>query len=127
MNLLVVDDNPSMNRFLMTYLSENGHQVAALTEGSKVMSWLDLNSCDAVIMDIGMPDVDGLELVAAVRAQHPDLPVIMFTGMGYDENAMQAARKAGASGYVSKGAGAREIQLALTRIMATHRRGFSKV
>ena len=43
-----------------------------------------------------MPKIDGLSLIALVRAKHADLPIVMFTGLGYDEEAMQIARKAGA-------------------------------
>jgi CheY-like chemotaxis protein len=65
-----------------------------------------------------MPKIDGLTLITQVRAKHADLPIVMFTGLGYDEDAMQAARKAGANGYVSKGLGPSEIYSALMRVLA---------
>jgi DNA-binding response OmpR family regulator len=117
MNFLVVDDNRLLNRFLTTYLRGKGHSASSLTDSSKVESWLDLNPCDAVILDIGMPKVDGLTLISLIRAQYPDLPIVMFTGLGYDEEAMQAARKAGANGYVSKGLGPSEIYSAVMRVL----------
>ena len=59
MNFLVVDDNRLLNRFLTTYLRGKGHAASSLTDSSKVESWLDLNPCDGLILDIGMPrDVD---------------------------------------------------------------------
>jgi DNA-binding response OmpR family regulator len=117
MNFLVVDDNRLLNRFLVTYLRSKGHTSAALTDGSKVESWLDLNKCDAIILDIGMPEIDGLSLISIIRQRHPDLPIIIFTGLGYDEEMMQAARFAGANGYVSKGLGPTEIYSALMRVL----------
>ena len=117
MNFLVVDDNRLLNRFLTTYLRGKGHTASSLTDSSKVDSWLDLNSCDAIILDIGMPKVDGLTLITLVRAKFPDLPIVMFTGLGYDEEAMQTARKAGANGYVSKGLGPSEIYSAVMRVL----------
>jgi DNA-binding response OmpR family regulator len=117
MNFLVVDDNRLLNRFLTTYLRGKGHAAASLTDSSKVESWLDLNACDAVILDIGMPKVDGLTLITLIRAKHQDLAIVMFTGLGYDEDAMQAARKAGANGYVSKGLGPSEIYSAVMRVL----------
>ena len=117
MTFLVVDDNRLLNRFLTTYLRSKGHQASSLTDSSKVESWLDLNACDAIILDIGMPKVDGLTLVAPIRAKFPDLPIVMFTGLGYDEEAMQKARKAGANGYVSKGLGPSEIYSAVMRVL----------
>ena len=53
-----------------------------------------------------------------IREKFPALPIVMFTGLGYDEDAMQAARKAGANGYVSKGLGPSEIYSALMRVLS---------
>jgi len=119
MNFLVVDDNRLLNRFLVTYLRSKGHSCSALTDGSKVESWLDLNKCDAVVLDIGMPKIDGLSMISIIRNRYPDLPIIIFTGLGYDEEMMQAARYAGANGYVSKGLGPSEIYSALMRVLNT--------
>ena len=74
------------------------------------MAWLESNPCDAVILDIGMPKIDGLSLISMIREKHAVLPIVMFTGLGYDEEAMQTARKAGANGYVSKGLGPSKIR-----------------
>jgi DNA-binding response OmpR family regulator len=124
MTFLVVDDNRLLNRFLTTYLRSKSHSAHALTDSTKVEAWLELNECDGLILDIGMPKIDGLSLVSLIRAKHANLPIVMFTGLGYDEEAMQAARKAGANGYVSKGLGPSEIYSALMRVInaqqATH-------
>jgi DNA-binding NarL/FixJ family response regulator len=82
------------------------------------VSWLDINPCDAIILDIGMPKIDGISLTAQIREKLPLLPIVMFTGLGYDEEAMQSARKAGANGYVSKGLGPSEIYSALMRVLS---------
>ena len=120
MNFLVVDDNRLLNRFLTTYLRGKGHVASSLTDSSKVESWLDLNQCDAVILDINMPKIDGLSLISKIRGKSADLPIVMFTGLGYDEEAMQTARKAGANGYVSKGLGPSEVYSALMRVLSQH-------
>jgi DNA-binding response OmpR family regulator len=120
MHFLVVDDNQLLNRFLTTFLRDKGHQASALNDGVKVVSWLDVNDCDAIVLDIGMPKIDGLSLISMIREKHADLPIVMFTGLGYDEEAMQTARKAGANGYVSKGLGPNEIYSALMRVLNQH-------
>ena len=120
MNFLVVDDNRLLNRFLTTYLRGKGHVASSLTDSSKVEAWLELNQCDAVILDINMPKIDGLSLISKIRAKSADLPIVMFTGLGYDEEAMQTARKAGANGYVSKGLGPSEVYSALMRVLSQH-------
>jgi DNA-binding response OmpR family regulator len=119
MNFLVVDDNQLLNRFLTTFLRDKGHKASSLTDGSKVLSWLDVNDCDAIVLDIGMPKIDGLSLIAMIREKFAELPIVMFTGLGYDEDAMQTARRAGANGYVSKGLGPNEIYSALVRVLNT--------
>ena len=118
MNFLVVDDNRLLNRFLTTYLRSKGHGCSSLADSSKVLDWLAKNPCDAVILDIGMPKIDGISLISMIRDRHSALPIVMFTGLGYDEEAMQAARKAGANGYVSKGLGPSEIYSALMRVLS---------
>ena len=117
MNFLVVDDNRLLNRFLVTYLRSKGHSAAALTDSSKVEGWLAANECDAVILDIGMPKIDGITLISIIRSQYAELPIIIFTGLGYDEEMMQTARFAGANGYVSKGLGPSEIYSAVMRVL----------
>ena len=118
MNFLVVDDNRLLNRFLTTFLRGKGHSASSLTDSSKVQSWLDLNTCDAIILDINMPKIDGLSLISQIREKYAELPIVMFTGLGYDEDAMQTARRAGANGYVSKGLGPSEIYSALMRVLS---------
>lgn len=117
MNFLVVDDNRLLNRFLTTYLRGKGHTASSLTDSTKVLAWLELNPCEGLILDIGMPKIDGISMITMVRERYPDLPIVMFTGLGYDEDAMQSARKAGANGYVSKGLGPSEIYSALIRVI----------
>jgi len=122
MTFLVVDDNHLLNRFLTTYLRDKGHHAFSLTDGNKAVAWLEANACDAIILDIGMPKIDGLSLISMIREKFVDLPIVMFTGLGYDEEAMQKARKAGANGYVSKGLGPSEIYSALMRVLGQSQR-----
>lgn len=117
MNFLIVDDNRLLNRFLTTFFRDKGHTTASLTDGTKVESWLEKNPCDGIILDIGLPKVDGLTLISVIRQKHPELPIVMFTGLGYDEEAMQKARSAGANGYVSKTLGPSEIYNAVMRVL----------
>lgn len=119
MNFLVVDDNRLLNRFLVTYLRGKGHTASSITDASKVQEWLETNQCDAAVLDIGMPKIDGLSLISIIRQTHAELPIVIFTGLGYDEEMMQAARFAGANGYVSKGLGPSEIYSALMRVLHT--------
>ena len=114
-DFMVVDDDLTMCTMLTRYFKRRGKRARSLQDGNKLLPWLALNSCSAVILDLEMPAIDGLTLLAKLRAGHPGLPVVIFTGAGYDEKKLHAALKAGANGYVSKGSELSEIYAAVLR------------
>jgi DNA-binding response OmpR family regulator len=118
---LIVDDDPSIARFLVTYLRQKGHTCASLTEGFQTATWLAHNDCEVVVVDLKMPKVDGITLISFIREISATLPVIVFTGMGYDEEQMHAALRAGANGYVSKNLPIEQLYSVLSRVLATYR------
>ena len=120
-HFLIVDDDPAIARFLVTYLRQKGHTCASLTEGFQTATWLAHNDCEVVVVDLKMPKVDGITLISFIREISPHLPVIVFTGMGYDEEQMHAALRAGANGYVSKNLPIEQLYSVLSRVLATYR------
>lgn len=117
---LIIDDDPSIAKFLVTYLKQKGHTCSSLTEGFRTAAWLEHNICDVVVVDLNMPKVDGLSLIAYIRELSAELPIIVFTGVGYDEDKMRAALRAGANGYVSKNLPVEQLYCVLSRVLATH-------
>jgi len=116
---LVIDDDPYLTRFLVTYLRHKGHSCQALTEGFETAVWLAHHDCEVVIVDLKMPKVDGISLISFIREISPRLPIVVFTGLGYDEEQMQAALRAGANGYVSKNLPIEQLYCVLARVLAT--------
>jgi DNA-binding response OmpR family regulator len=116
---LIIDDDPSISRFLVTYLRQKGHSCASLTEGFDTAAWLAHNSCEVVIVDLKMPKIDGISLISFIREINPSVAIIVFTGMGYDEDQMNAALRAGANGYVSKNLPVEQLYSVLSRVLAT--------
>ena len=114
-DFMVVDDDPEIGDVLTSYFEFRGHKALALQDASKLLPWLELNMCSAIALDIYMPGIDGLTLLGQIREKYPRLPVVIFTGAGYDEPTLQAALKLGANGYVSKGLKVNEIYSALIR------------
>jgi two-component system capsular synthesis sensor histidine kinase RcsC len=110
---LIVDDNPMLGQCLGKYLVENGHRCTALQDSTMVMDWLDHNPCDTVLSDIRMPEIDGLGLTKLIREKHPSLPILISTSLGYDEELIQSAVKAGANGYISKVMGPKMLLMTL--------------
>lgn len=119
---LIIDDDPSITKFLITYLKQKGHTCESLTDGFQTASWLHENTCDVVVVDLNMPKVDGISLISFIREINRRLPVVVFTGAGYDEERMHAALRAGANGYVSKNLPIEQLYCVLARVLATCQR-----
>ena len=118
---LIIDDDEAVTRFLAAYLNQKGHTCATLTEGFQTHLWLELHDCEVVVVDLKMPKVDGMSLIHYVREIRPALPIIVFTGVGYDEKKMHDALRAGANGYVSKTLPIEQLYCVLARVLATSR------
>lgn len=116
---LIIDDDPAIARFLVTYLRQKGHTCEALTDGFQTGNWLSQNDCEVVIVDLKMPKIDGISLIAFIREIDPNLPIIVFTGIGYDEAQMHSALRAGANGYVSKNLPIEQLYSVLARVLTT--------
>jgi DNA-binding response OmpR family regulator len=116
---LLIDDDPAITKFLVTYLRQKGHTCESLTEGFRTAAWLEFNRCDVAVVDLKMPKVDGISLISFIRERSPSLPIIVFTGVGYDEERMHEALRAGANGYVSKNLPIEQLYCVLSRVLAT--------
>jgi len=116
---LIIDDDPGIAKFLVTYLRQRGHTCEALTEGFQTAAWLAQHNCEVAIVDLKMPKVDGISLISYMREINPALPIVVFTGLGYDEEQMHAALRAGANGYVSKNLPIEQLYCMLARVLAT--------
>ena len=118
---LMIDDNRGIAEFLSCYLHERRHTCAALSDGAAVDAWLNRNHCEVAIVDLHMQPVDGITVIRRIREIDARLPIVVFTGLGYDEEHMQAALRAGANGYVSKVLPAEQLYSVLARGLATAR------
>ena len=118
---LIIDDDPSIARFLVTYLRQKGHTCDSLTDGFQTANWLTQNDCEVVVVDLNMPKVDGISLISYIHEIRARLPIIVFTGIGYEEEKMHAALRAGANGYVSKNLPVEQLYCVLTRVLTTCR------
>jgi DNA-binding response OmpR family regulator len=120
-DFLIIDDDPAITKFLATYLKQKGHTCGALTDGFQTAAWLEMHDCEVVVVDLNMPKVDGISLITYLREVRPELPIIVFTGVGYNEEKMHSALRAGANGYVSKSLPIEQLYCVLSRVLATCR------
>jgi two-component system response regulator MprA len=101
MRLLVVDDDPSVREALALVLDLNGFEVATAADGREAIRTLAHESPDAVILDVLMPGIDGLEVCRRMRASGDATPVLMLTARA-EVSERVAGLEAGADDYLAK-------------------------
>jgi UDP-3-O-[3-hydroxymyristoyl] N-acetylglucosamine deacetylase len=99
--ILVVDDEAKIRTTLRGVLSDEGFRVLDTDEGTKVPELVATQRPHLVILDIWMPQVNGIELLERLKAQEPELPVIVISGHGTIETAVRAT-KLGATDFIEK-------------------------
>ena len=116
--LLVVDDDTLSARFLKAHLERPGRVVVQLaTDGEEALRMLARGGVDAVLSDLVMPGMDGIELVERVRRMDATLPVIVLSGQATLERAVQAMR-AGATDFLQKPVNVTVLSALLQRALA---------
>ncbi len=122
--LLVVDDEPAIRRALRPPLLELGFQVAEASRGEEALQALRANAYDAVLLDVNMPGIGGIETLRRIRTFAPRLPVLMLTVRDQEEDKVEALDM-GADDYVTKPFSMRElvarIRTAVRRVNAPAR------
>src|SRR6185295_5919630 len=97
--VLVVDDDDSFRSLVADRLTRTGHRVAAAPEGETALTLLE--GVEVAVVDLLMPGMDGLTLLKKIRSTNADIGVIMLTGHGTIDNAVEAM-KVGAADYLQK-------------------------
>jgi|TARA_A100001037_G_scaffold8600_1_gene8402 DNA-binding NtrC family response regulator len=116
-HILVVDDDSYVRESTEEILRRKGYQVDTSANGKDALVRLDEADFDLILSDIKMPEMDGIELLAAAKGKYPDIHVIMMTAFGSVDNAVEAMRK-GAYDYIQKGsADPTEIELVVERAL----------
>jgi len=112
--VLVVDDDESLRRVTQVQLEQRGYQAITATDGPEALAILQKSPPDLVITDLKMPGMSGLELLRRIRADYPEVLVIMLTAFGTVESAVEAMR-AGAYDYITKPVNPDELDLIARR------------
>jgi two-component system KDP operon response regulator KdpE len=117
--VLVVDDEPPIRRFLRTSLSSQGYQVIEAEDGPSAREILRQNTADVLVLDLGLPGLDGFEIIKQLRDSGSTLPIIVLSSRT-DEAGKVRALDLGADDYVTKPFGMDEL-LARLRAALRHR------
>ncbi len=120
--VLLIDDDTRLPELLASYLGQNGVSLTAAPDGVRGLQVLEQGAFDAVLLDVMMPGMDGLEVCRRIRAKS-NVPVIMLTARG-DETDRVVGLELGADDYVSKPFSPREL---LARLKAVLRRSRPEV
>lgn len=116
--VLVVDDEPQIRRFLEISLRAQGYRVTLAATGREGLASLAGQGADLLVLDIGLPDIDGHEVLRELR-QWTQVPVIMLT-VRADEAEKVAALDAGANDYVTKPFGTQELMARVRALLRQH-------
>lgn len=117
MRLLLAEDERSLSRALTALLERNHYAVDAVYDGQEALEWLQAGNYDALILDIMMPKLDGLEVLRRLRAQGSRLPVLLLTARAEVEDKVLGL-DTGANDYLTKPFSTAEL---LARIRAMTR------
>src|SRR5438093_7492232 len=120
-NVLIVDDDPALLAALpeALRLRMDGVTVDTADSGAAALDRIAAREYEAIVIDIKMPGMDGLALLAKIRARRPDTPVLMTTGHGEHALAIQALR-GGAYDFIQKPIDRDHFVAALSRAMRAH-------
>ncbi len=127
--VLVVDDTLVDRNLVSGLLAKNAFlNISAVTSGPEALATMERAVPAVVVTDLVMPDMDGLELVAAIRSKYPQVPVILMTSQGNEEIAVRALQE-GAASYVPKRLLAKNLLDTVQRVLAVsgQRRGSERL
>ena len=120
--VLVVDDEPAILRFLRVGLGSQGYLVIEAENAGSALDVIRQRRADLLVLDLGLPDMDGLEVIRRIRDEGSMLPIIVLSSRN-DEAAKVQALDLGADDYVTKPFGVDEL---LARIRAAQRHGLQQ-
>ncbi|CAO3358727.1 response regulator transcription factor [Azospirillum sp. 11R-A] len=119
LRVLVVDDEPPIRRFLRTSLTAQGYDIVEAEDGTKALEEVRRRSPDLLVLDLGLPGIDGLEVIRRLRGSGVTLPIIVLSSR-VDEAGKVEALDLGADDYVTKPFGVEEL-LARIRTAMRHK------
>ena len=117
--ILIVEDDRSISGFIKTILTGNGYDVILAHTGAEAFSMISSHCPDLVVLDLGLPDIDGMNIIEAVR-QWTQLPIIVVSARTLEKDKIEALDK-GADDYITKPFSSAEL-LARVRVAIRHTR-----
>ena len=101
LTVLVADDSPTVNRLISYMLEKEGYRVISVSDGKTALDKALNEPLDAVLLDIMMPRLDGMQVLKKIKDEKPRLPVIILTAENKDKD-IKNALDLGANDYITK-------------------------
>ena len=117
--ILIVDDELNMRLVLAAMLKREGYEVASAADGFEALQIMRSGRVSAVVTDLKMPRIDGMELLHRINQEYPEVPVIMITAHGTVATAVEALKK-GALDYITKPFELEELKNVVSKAVKTH-------
>lgn len=118
--ILIVDDDPKIRRMLGELLRDEGYRTLDASTGQDALDTLNRTHVDCVILDLVLPDINGIEVLRKVKAQFPELPVLILSGHGTIARAVEAT-KLGAFDFLEKTTESSRILIAVRNALMLSR------
>lgn len=116
MRVLLVEDHRAMRELIADHLKERGFAVDAVNDGRAALAAAAIAHLDAVILDLGLPDLDGMEVLGLLRCSRPQLPAILLTARDAVEDRLRGLN-AGADDYIVKPFNLLELEARLRAVL----------
>ncbi len=117
--ILIAEDDPSVNRLLTFKLSKEGFKVRSTFDGKEALKTALEEDIDAAIIDVMMPFLDGIQVLKRIRAEKPQLPIIMLTVKSREED-IHNALELGADQYMTKPFQTEELVKSLKNLLGEY-------
>jgi len=112
--ILILDDEIPLLQSLSLELGRGGHRCLPAETGAEALRIIKNESIDMAILDVQLPDIDGLEVLRSLRAELPEVPVLMVTAFASVDSAVEAMKE-GALDYLEKPLDLEELNLVVER------------
>jgi DNA-binding NtrC family response regulator len=115
MNILIVDDEPEVAEVLAKSLDRQGHKTSTVNSGAEALKRIEDSAVDAMFLDVSMPGMNGLEVLAEVKRRRPALAVVVITGHATPDE-LDEVRRLGAVDVIAKPAALTHYHRAIERL-----------
>jgi DNA-binding NarL/FixJ family response regulator len=118
--ILVVDDEAPVRQMLRALLTDKGgFDVVEADTGTEMFRKLNEAAFNLVLLDVMLPDANGLDLLPLIRSTHPHLPVVILSSLGFEDDFVTEATRSGANGFLKKSVTADELLKAVDHVLAS--------